>query len=1748
MVVSTLQTNLNTQNTSPWAVTTYNNNLYVANRNNYLYSYSGVPIIVVLTATWSSVSYTGGKLTGTLTFSGGNASGISASDFEILNASDVVQTTGWTFDTPPTTLATSGTGITISVTPPTNLTASFKIRLKATSVRGGAAATDNSPGTAVTTSAIAIDSRPALVVSSFALKSSSTTSNSTATREFELDFDRDIDANQLTSADFTISNSVVTFGSISPSTGTEDTYTITVNQPANAHGSYTITLAQNAIPAKANTYKTGPSSISTTTSTSFDRRNAITATWTEPTGTQTGATAAFTLTFGQSVPASQLTSTDFTVTNGGSVAATGAISPTSGNQTVYTITVTQPTNSNGSYTVSLNADAISTGITYLEGPDSVVQSSSVSYDTRVRVLVSSDTLPSTTQTGATVAATITFNRSIAASELSVTDFTLTNGATIAITQTSGNHSTFNLTITQPTNSNGTYTVSLKANAISAGTGYLGGPLNVYSLGTVTYDTRSAVTVTHFRPKLTTTAAQNAATREFELDLNKDVLATQLTTRDFSVSDTNITIASISPTSGNEDTYTITANQPNNRNGSYTITLAQNAIANGTSYLQGPASAYTSVSASFDRRSAVGVTHFRPKLTTSAAQQASTRELELDLDKDITASELTDADFVISNAAITWSSISPTTGNEDTYTITVNQPNNTHGSYTIQLRQNAIPAKNNAYLQSPTSPYTSTSASFDTRTRVSVSSDTLPSVTQTGATVAATITFDRSIAASELSVSDFTLTNGATIAITQTSGNHSTFNLTITQPTNSSGTYTVSLNANVIPAGTGYLAGPLSAYSLGTVTYDTRSAVTVSSDTLPGGSQTGATISGSITFDRSVPLISTSNFTLSAGTIAITETTGPRTTYNFTITQPTNSSGSYTVSFNQNAVSTTSSYLQGPTSAYSLGTVIYDTRRAITATWTEPTGTQTGTTSSLTLTFNHQIPAIQLVSGDFVVSGSLSFIISPTTGNSATYTITVTHTTNTSSNYTVSLNADAVATGTTYLEGPDSAATSSSVVYDTRVRVGVSSDTLPSTTQTGATVTATITFDQIIAASALSSSDFTLTDGATIAISPTTGSQDTYNLTITQPTSGNGTYTISLNANAIPAGTGYLSGPVNPYSLGTVTYDRRSAVGVTSFALKSPSTTSSSTATREFILDFDQDIDADELSSSDFTISNTAVTFNSISPTTGTEDIYTLTVNQPANAHGSYTITLGANAVPDKDNAYKAGPSGTSVTTSTSFDRRTAISVSSALLPTGSQTGSTITGSITFSLAIPATQLTNNDFTLTGGAALSLTSVSGSNTSYSFSITQPTNSSGSYTVSLNQNAISTTNTYLQGPASAYSLGTVTYDTRSAITASWTEPTGTQTGSTSQLTLTLNHSVPATQITSADFTVSDGLSFTISPTTGNSATYTITVTHTANTSSDYTITFAANAVGTANTYLQGPTSSVISSTISYDSRERLRVTGSTLPTTTLSNPIRTRTFTGSITFDRSILATQLTSSDFTLGNGITIAISPTTGSQTTYTLTFTQPSNSSGNYSVSLNQNSIPAGTGYLAGPLSAYSLGTIFYDTRPPVVARATWTNVSYTGGKLQGTLTFNERVTGISASDFVILDSEDGSQGDWTFDTPSTTATANIGMTIAATPPSNVVDLFKIRIRGLSVIGPRATSANSPSAAVTTNSILIDSRPPIVATATWSAVSYTGTKLQGTLTFNNPITGLSTSDFEIVASDGSTLNWTFDSVSASCSP
>lgn len=265
------------------------------------------------------------------------------------------------------------------------------------------------------------------------------------------------------------------------------------------------------------------------------------------------------------------------------------------------------------------------------------------------------------------------------------------------------------------------------------------------------------------------------------------------------------------------------------------------------------------------------------------------------------------------------------------------------------------------------------------------------------------------------------------------------------------------------------------------------------------------------------------------------------------------------------------------------------------------------------------------------------------------------------------------------------------------------------------------------------------------------------------------------------------------------------------------------------------------------------------------------------------------------------------------------------------------------------------------------------------------------------------------------------------------------------------------------------------------------------------------------------------------------------------------TGTLTFSGSD-ASGIAASDFAViddKNAVATGWTFDTPSTSTIegagiTISATPPANTNGDFSLRLNATSVRGGSSTTDNsPAAAVASTATAVNNTAPVTATAFFHNMSYTaGGKLTGSLTFDNNVTGIDANDFEVLNASNQVQTGWAFDTPPTTATGNIAITISALPPANTNGQFKFRLKANSVIGPNQPSAQSPSVAVPSVAVAVDNRPE-VAGASWSPVSYTNHKLTGFITFDRAVTGIGAGDFVVEDDKGvEQTGWTFDTPAA----
>ena len=204
-------------------------------------------------------------------------------------------------------------------------------------------------------------------------------------------------------------------------------------------------------------------------------------------------------------------------------------------------------------------NAVPNGTSYKQGPAAAASAGILYYDTRTRVVVSSFTAQSGTQSGTQSQFRLQLNVAVPATEVTAGDFRTSNSATndiVSVSPTTGSSQNYTITTTNPTNSRGTYTLTFRANSIIHGTGYLQGPASDRKrLTAVTFDTRTAVSVSSFTAPSGTQTGSNVAT--FTLTLDRSVPASEFQNTDF-IPQTGSQVRlldSITPTSGNQNTYT-----------------------------------------------------------------------------------------------------------------------------------------------------------------------------------------------------------------------------------------------------------------------------------------------------------------------------------------------------------------------------------------------------------------------------------------------------------------------------------------------------------------------------------------------------------------------------------------------------------------------------------------------------------------------------------------------------------------------------------------------------------------------------------------------------------------------------------------------------------------------------------------------------------------------------------------------------------------------------------------------------------------------------------------------------------------------------------------------------------------------------------------------------------------------------------------------------------------------------------------
>ena len=632
----------------------------------------------------------------------------------------------------------------------------------------------------------------------------------------------------------------------------------------------------------------------------------------------------------------------------------------------------------------------------------------------------------------------------------------------------------------------------------------------------------------------------------------------------------------------------------------------------------------------------------------------------------------------------------------------------------------------------------------------------------------TVVFTESVtdfAQNELSVS------GAGATVTSFSGSGTTYTATVT-PTQS-GTVTLSVAANVAQdvANNGNTAATTK-----TVTVDrTRPSVSIN---VPSDGQNSA-FTVIVVFTESVTGFVQNELSVSGAGATVTSFSGSGTTYTATVTPTTE--GTVTLSV---AAEVAQDAADNKNTAATDQTVEVDmTRPGVSI--NVPSG---GQSSAFTVTVVFTETVTGFAQSELSVNGTAGATVTSFSGSGTTYTATITST----QSGTVTLNVAANVAQDAANNG-NTAATTKTVTVD-MTRPGVSIN-VPSGGQNSA-FTVTVVFTETV-------TDFVQNElsvsGAGATVTSFSGSGTTYTATVTPTQSGTVTLSVAANVAQDNASNGNTAATTR-----TVTVDR-TRPGV---SINVPTGVQGGVFTVTVV--FDEAVTGFE--QSELSVSGASATVTSFS---GSGTTYTATVTPTQS--GTVTLSVAANVA--QDNASNGNTAA--ATKTVTVDRtRPGVSVN---VPSGVQS-SAFTVTVIFTETV--TGFAQSKLSVSGTAGASVTSFSGSGTTYTATIT----STQSGTVTLNVAANVAQDNANNGNTAA-TTKTVTVD-RTRPGVSINVPTGVQGG---VFTVTVVFDEAVTGFVQSELSVS-GASATVTSFSGSGTTYTATVTPTQ--SGTVTLSVAAN----------------------------------------------------------------------------------------------------------------------------------------------------------------------------------------------------------------------------------------------------------------------------------------------------------------------
>jgi predicted nucleic-acid-binding Zn-ribbon protein len=841
-----------------------------------------------------------------------------------------------------------------------------------------------------------------------------------------------------------------------------------------------------------------------------------------------------------------------------------------------------------------------------------------------------------------------------------------------------------------------------------------------------------------------------------------------------------------------------------------------------------------------------------------------------------------------------------------------------------------------------------------------------------------------------------------------------------------------------------------------------SVVSFTSNTINGSYKAGQQVRINATLSEPIATGRTFDVTLDTGAIVTLATNGTTT-----------ASGVYTIANGQNSSDLTVVDLAGgtlldsalnplvlslpaaPNNLADSKNIIVDTVAPTVALASDKAALKSGETAIITFTLSES--STNFIASDVTATGGT---LSGFAGTGSVYTAIFTPTASSMTPGQVSVAANTFTD--TAANGNQAATLPSVIAIDTIVpTIAISS----SKAALKAGDTATITFTLSENSTAFVDDDVTVSGGTLSSLS---GSGSVYTAVFTPTASSTTSGQVSVAANKFTdaAGNGNLASILLTLPTDTVvptvaiTSDK-SALGV------------GQTATITFTL---------SENSTNFTETGVTVSGGTLSGFGGTGSVYTAIFTPTVNSTTPGSVFVGANAFTDA-----ASNGNTAALLSPAL-------VIDTIVPTVTVTSSVLalkagqTATIFFTLSDSTNQFTDSDITVVGGT---LSSLSGSGTSYSAVFTPTVNSTTPGQISVAANAFTDTT----GNGNIAGSVTIQIDTIAPTLFIATSKPALKIGDTATISFALSEA--STNFTAASVTVTGG---SLTNLLGSGTAYTATFTPAVNSTVAGTITVAANsftdAAGNGNTAFSLPTPIAIDTlapTIAIaSSKSALKIGDTATITFTLSEP--------SVTFGLASLA---------VAGG---SFSSFAGTGASYSAIFTPNANSTTPGSITIANNAFfdAAGNGNIAGALSP----TITIDTVAPTVTVTSSKAALKIGDTATITFTLSEPSSDFTQSDVTVAGGTlSGFAGAGTSYTAMFTPTAS---STAAGSISVPAASFTDGVGNGNIAGALATPISidtiAPTVAITASKAALKSGETAIVSFTLSETSTTFTSSDVTVT------------------------------------